>query len=256
MMHSPVISKNVAMTHSSRTDIPLWALVPAAGSGSRMGVAIPKQHLPLRGRPVIVHALETLCSHPRIQGVQVVLAKGDDAWLQVPPLLGHQARKLLPPVPGGASRAESVLNGLRHLARLADPEDWVLVHDAARPCLRKADLDALIEVLRGGCEGAILGAPVADTLKRVDGGHIVGTTSREGLWRAFTPQAFRLGALKVALTSALEEGGEITDEASAMESFGDRPCMVRGHADNIKITVAEDLPLAEHILAAMAEEEA
>lgn len=247
----PVILKNVAMERSSRIDLPLWALVPAAGSGSRMGSAIPKQYMPLQGRPVIVHALETLCAHPRIQGVQVMLAKGDDGWFQVPPSLGARAHKLLPPAVGGASRTESVLNGLRHLARVAGAEDWVLVHDAARPCLRRTDLDALIEALREEREGAILGVPVADTLKQVADGRIADTASRAGLWRAFTPQAFRLGALEAALVRALQDGVAITDEASAMERVGGRPRMVCGHSDNIKVTVAEDLLLAEHILVAM-----
>lgn len=223
----------------------IWALVPAAGSGQRMGGELPKQYLPLAGQPVLLHTLKRLCQYPHIVAVQVALAADDPHWPALAAML--PADKLLPPATGGDSRAISVLNGLLALARHAAPTDWVMVHDAARPCLRQADLDALVAALDTG-DGAILGVPVADTLKRVDSGMITATVDRSGLWRAFTPQVFRLGALQQALQAVLAEDVDITDEASAMAWAGYQPRMVRGHGDNIKITLPEDLLLAERVL--------
>lgn len=229
---------------------PVWAVIPAAGSGSRMGTAIPKQFLMLLDKPVLAHTLDRLGLHPRVRGIQVAMAPEMTLWDAVAQSVAPLSRdKLLPVCAGGESRAESVLRGLEALDAYADPKDWVLVHDAARPCLRQADLDALLQALDHGAEGAILGAPVADTLKRVQDGLIQETVPRQQLWRAFTPQAFRLGSLRAALTAALRQGVEITDEASAIERAGGRPRMVQGCADNLKITLSEDMDMAAGILA-------
>jgi 2-C-methyl-D-erythritol 4-phosphate cytidylyltransferase len=148
-------------------------------------------------------------------------------------------------VVGGSERCHSVFNALERLSGRADPADWVLVHDAARPCLRREDIDALLESLDGHPVGGLLGLPLADTVKRTDrDGEVVETVPREGLWRALTPQMFRLGTLHEALSRAISAGVLVTDEAAAVERMGLRPKMVEGHADNIKITRPQDLALA------------
>lgn len=229
---------------------PVWAVVPAAGSGSRMGTAIPKQFLMLLDKPVLAHTLDRLGLHPRLRGIQVATAAEKTQWDAIAGSVAPLTReKLLPVCAGGESRAQSVLRGLDALDAHADPKDWVLVHDAARPCLRQADIDALLQALDAGAEGAILGAPVADTLKRVDDCVIQETVPRQQLWRAFTPQAFRLSSLRAALSAALRQGAEITDEASAIEWAGGHPRMVQGQPDNLKITLSEDMDMAAMILA-------
>jgi 2-C-methyl-D-erythritol 4-phosphate cytidylyltransferase len=229
----------------------LWAVVPAAGGGTRMHADRPKQYLSLLGRPILVRTLERLGSYPRLRGMLVGIADDDVYW----PTLGRTIPGLLGTYTGGAQRAQTVLNGLRMLADYAAPDDWVLVHDAARPCLRHADLDALLAAVAGHADGGLLALPVNDTVKRADhNGCIEETVPRTGLWRALTPQVFRLGALTTALEKALADGVEITDEASAMEYDGARPRLVHGQADNIKITVPEDLMLAEVFLRAQEQE--
>jgi 2-C-methyl-D-erythritol 4-phosphate cytidylyltransferase len=216
-----------------------WAVVPAAGVGRRMGGDLPKQYLPLHGRPLLQHTLERLGGHPRIAGVVVALTAGDPYWRA--PALGVP----LYTVDGGAERCHSVLNALDLLHGTADPGDWVLVHDAARPCLRPADIDRLIAELAGHPVGGLLGLPVADTVKRVDAaGDVAATVPRDGLWRALTPQMFRLASLRDALARAVEAGELVTDEAGAIEGMGLHPRMVEGHADNIKVTRPGDLELA------------
>lgn len=223
----------------------IWALVPAAGTGARMGAACPKQYLSLVGRPVIVHTLERLCACDAVQGVLVGVASQDEYW----PALDQELRrldKLIGTFTGGAERAQTVLNGLRALARRAGPADWVLVHDAARPCVTCGDIDKLVAAIAGSPSGALLAVPVADTVKRVDAGyHVIETVPRTGLWRALTPQVFQIDLLTAALTRALAAGATVTDEASAIEHMGGKPCVVPGRADNIKITLPEDLALAE-----------
>ncbi len=220
----------------------VWAVVPAAGGGARMRADRPKQYLPLLGRPILLHTLERLGSYPPLRGVLVGIAPDDVYW----PTLPGPIPKLLGTCPGGATRADTVLNGLRALAGHATPDDWVLVHDAARPCVRHADINTLLAAIAGHANGGLLAVPVGDTVKRADhNGCVEETVSRAGLWRALTPQVFRLGALTLALENAQRAGVEITDEAAAMEYSGARPRLVRGHADNIKITVPEDLALAE-----------
>jgi 2-C-methyl-D-erythritol 4-phosphate cytidylyltransferase len=217
------------------------ALVPAAGFGSRMGNELPKQYLPLAGQPMIFHALKTLCASREISTVFVVLAPDDTMfhtydWAR----FGDKLHTLYC---GGKTRAESVLNGL--LASELEPDDWVLVHDAARPCLTEAHLAKLIAELRDDAVGGILAVPVADTLKRSDAeGRIARTEERAGLWQAQTPQMFRAGPL----AQALQQCGSVTDEASAIEALGLRPKLVSSESSNFKVTYPQDLLLAELLL--------
>ncbi len=218
-----------------------WAVVPAAGVGKRMRADRPKQYLMLHGKTVLEHTLERLLSHPRIEGVVVAVAAGDPYWSTLS-LADARLRR----VEGGAERCHSVLNGLRGLAGWAGDDDWVLVHDAARPCLRHGDIDRLLDAIGGEDCGGLLGVPVSDTLKYCEGESqaVSRTVDRSGLWRALTPQMFRLAPLRAALERFSAEPGRITDEASAMELAGWRPRMVEGRADNIKITRPDDLRLA------------
>lgn len=223
---------------------PLWCVVPAAGRGARFGGEIPKQYLPLAGRPLILHTLERLAAHPRINGLMVVLAAQDRWWPGVREVNG----KLVHITLGGSERGDSVLAGLRALPDSVGDADFVLVHDAARPCLRYEDLGRLIAA---GIEvgGGLLGAPLRDTLKRADNtGRSVETEMREARWRAFTPQIFRRGELTIALERARNEGVDVTDEAMAMERCGYFPLLVEGTEDNIKVTTPADLKLAEFLL--------
>lgn len=220
-------------------------MVPAAGGGTRMRADRPKQYLSLLGRPILLRTLERLGSYPRLRGMLVGIAADDVYW----PTLSGPIPNLLGTYPGGAERAETVLNGLQALAAYAQPQDWVMVHDAARPCVRHADIDALMLAVAGHTDGGLLALPVSDTVKRADhNGCAEETVARAGLWRALTPQVFPLGALRRALERGRQAGREITDEASAMEYEGARPRLVHGHADNIKITLPEDLMLAEIFL--------
>lgn len=224
-----------------------WAMVPAAGAGKRMGSAVPKQYLSLAGRPVIAHTLASLLDHPRIDGVAVAIGAGDEWWPTVAAELN--AAKPLRVVTGGAERCHSVLNGLEALSEPAQPEDWVLVHDAARPCLTGGDLDRLIDTLADDPVGGLLAVPVRDTLKQADdAGRVAATVDRSRLWHALTPQMFRLRMLHEALRAALARGLLVTDEAAAMEVAGFAPRLVEGRADNLKITRPEDLALAEFYL--------
>lgn len=222
-----------------------WAVVPAAGVGRRMGSDLPKQYLPLAGSSVLEQTLQRLLDHPRIAGLVVAISEGDPYWSGHTP---HSHKPLLT-ASGGPERCHSVLNALDALAGHADQRDWVLVHDAARPCLRAGDIDRLLEQLTDHPVGGLLGCPVSDTLKRVDGGlGVEVTVDRSSLWRALTPQMFRIGALTRALRAALAKGALVTDDASAMELSGLKPLMVEGQSDNIKITHPQDLALAEFIL--------
>lgn len=217
------------------------ALVPAAGYGARMGNELPKQYLPLAGQPMIFHALNTLCSCPDISTVFVVLAPDDTLFHSYD--WSRFGDKLQPLYCGGAMRADTVLNGL--LASELEPDDWVLVHDAARPCLTQAHLAKLIAELRDDVVGGILAVPVADTLKRADGNErIVRTESREQLWQAQTPQMFRAGLL----AQALQQCSAVTDEASAVEALGLQPKLVLSESSNFKVTYPQDLLLAELLL--------
>lgn len=218
-----------------------YALVPAAGFGSRMDSSLPKQYMPLAGRPLMAHGLETLCAHPDISAVFVVLSPADRYFHQYD--WSSCGDKLRPLFCGGDSRAESVLNGL--LAAELEPDDWVLVHDAARPCLTMQQLDKLIHVLRDDSVGGLLAVPVADTLKR-DNGHqqVQRTEPRASLWQAQTPQMFRTGLL----VQALQQFHEVTDDASAVEALGLHPKLVASDSTNFKVTYPQDTHLAELLL--------
>ncbi|MDH3406815.1 MAG: 2-C-methyl-D-erythritol 4-phosphate cytidylyltransferase [Gammaproteobacteria bacterium] len=223
----------------------IWAFVPAGGQGRRMQSQVPKQYLPLLERPIILHTLERLCSHKQIQGVFAGIAANDPQWKKLASELEHLPT-FLGTSEGGESRAHTVLNGLRMLTKNARADDWVLVHDAVRPCVRHEDIDKLISAVTGGEEGGLLAFPIADTVKHVDNaGRVTETISREGLWRAATPQMFQINKLTQALEQVMKSGKEITDEASAIEAAGGHPCVIACHNDNIKITLAEDLVLAE-----------
>lgn len=219
----------------------IFALVPAAGSGSRFGGDSPKQYSSLAGKPLVYHALAALCASTDIGTVFVVLAPDDMRWKRYDwSVFGS---RLQPLFCGGVTRAESVLNGL--LVSEMEPDDWVLVHDAARPCLSQAQLARLIGELRDDEVGGILAVPVADTLKRADAaGRIARTENREGLWQAQTPQMFRAGML----LQALQQAKSVTDEASAVEALGLEPKLVESDSSNFKVTYAQDLQLAELLL--------
>lgn len=223
----------------------IWAVIPAGGRGTRFGGEVPKQYLEVAGRPLIGHALDALLSHPQVAGAVVALAADDTRWPGWRELHGKPLLRCT----GGGERADSVLAALQALPVDVGDADLVLVHDAARPNLQRVDLDRLIEVARAHPDGAILAAPVRDTLKRADAhGAIAATEPREGLWRALTPQAFRRGALTAALVQAREAGVLVTDEAMAMERCGARPCLVEGREDNLKVTTPADLALAGYLL--------
>ncbi|MGA7594467.1 MAG: 2-C-methyl-D-erythritol 4-phosphate cytidylyltransferase [Gallionella sp.] len=218
------------------------ALVPAAGSGARMGQELPKQYLPLAGGPMIAHALNTLCSCPDIATVFVVLAPDDGLFHRYD--WSHFGDKLQTLYCGGELRSDTVRNGL--IASELEPDDWVLVHDAARPCLTQAQLAGLIAELRDDEVGGILAIPAADTLKRADEHQrILRTENREHLWQAQTPQMFRAGLL----AQALQQEGRFTDEASAVESLGLQPKLVMGDTCNFKVTYPQDMLLAGLLLA-------
>jgi 2-C-methyl-D-erythritol 4-phosphate cytidylyltransferase/2-C-methyl-D-erythritol 2,4-cyclodiphosphate synthase len=223
----------------------VWAVVPAAGRGARFNAAEPKQYAMLLGAPLVRWTLQSLLDEPRIAGVVVALAPGDARW---PALAAQLDLARIVTTVGGDSRQESVLRGLAALAGRAAPDDWVLVHDAARPCLARADLAALIDVLAPGVDGAVLGTPLVDTIKREHSGQVADTVDRRGLWRALTPQAFRIAALREALEAAEAEGFTVTDEAQAMERRGAAPRLIAGSPFNIKVTQPEDLDAAARIL--------
>ena len=230
------------MSHDSK----FLAVIPAAGSGVRMGEKVPKQYLQLAGQTVLEHSLDALLACKRINRVVVVVSAGDKYW---PGIRERYTDRRVTSVNGGAERCHSVLNGLEYLASVAGENDWVLVHDAARPCVRHQDIGMLMTTLEHDPVGGLLGVPVADTMKQVDGeGCIVQTVEREGLWRALTPQMFRPGLLRDALKQAIAGGVMVTDDAAAMEMEGHKPRMVEGQADNIKITRPGDLQLAEFYL--------
>ncbi|KAF1696141.1 2-C-methyl-D-erythritol 4-phosphate cytidylyltransferase [Pseudoxanthomonas koreensis] len=216
----------------------IWAVVPAAGRGSRFGGELPKQYLQVGGRPLLAHTLEALLAHPAVAGAVLALADGDPWW----PGWGEFAGKPLLTCTGGDSRAGSVLAALAALPESVRADDFVLVHDAARPNLALADLERLLERGRADPVGAILAAPVRDTLKRAgDDGGIDATEPRERLWRALTPQLFRRLQLTRALEAAAAAGIEVTDEAMALERQGLRPLLVEGREDNFKVTTPADL---------------
>ena len=223
----------------------IWAVVPAAGSGRRLGGEVPKQYLEIAGAPLMEHTLRAVLESPDIRGIVVALDPSDRRAEAIDSLADVRVRT----IPGGAKRADSVMAGLQLLAAEGKEDDWVLVHDAARPCLPLESLTALIEQARQSGEGVILAEPVADTLKQVaEGGQISGTVDRRSLWRAQTPQLFPLFPLRAALGRCLDEGLSVTDEAMAMERAGEPVHVVEGPSSNIKITVEADLAFADLVL--------
>ena len=224
-----------------------WAVVPAAGRGERFGGSRPKQYVPLLGRPVLSWSLAALLAEPSISGVVVALAPGDRRFARLPEARDPRVRRCA----GGARRELSVANALAALEGEARDHDWVLVHDAARPCLHRDDLRALLDVVGEDAVGGLLALPLSDTLKAADArGCSARTLPREGVWRALTPQMIRYGVLRRALALSIERGRTVTDEAAAVEALGMRPRLVAGRADNIKVTLPGDRAMAAAILAA------
>ena len=225
-----------------------YALIPAAGSGSRMGGSIEKQYMPLNSVPMIAHAMMVLAREPRITRIFVVLSPTDKRWNNYAWQGWEERIEVLRC--GGATRAETVLNGLEAMSKVCSAEDWVLVHDAARPCLPDEMLDKLLDEVGDDSVGGLLAVPVADTLKRAaantaSGARAEATVPRAGLWQAQTPQMFRHGKLVEALRAA---GSDMTDEASAIEQLGLQPRLVESDSRNLKVTYPQDLELASMIL--------
>lgn len=224
----------------------VWAIVPAAGAGRRMEAGLPKQYLQLNGKTLLQHTLSRVLDYPGLSGVVVVVAPGDR---RVNDVANAFKESRLEVVTGGVERCHSVLNGLHALAARAAEHDWIMVHDAARPCVSLRDLDRLFAAIRDEPAGGLLGMPVRDTMKRAGAdSHVMETVDRERLWHALTPQVFRFQMLLEALEGAIQAGVSVTDEAAAMERAGHRPLMVEGRADNIKVTRPEDLDLAAFYL--------
>jgi len=227
------------MTHS----IKFWAVVPAAGVGKRMNADRPKQYLELAGKTVLEHTLSRLLQANIFTAVAVAISEEDPYW----PDLTIASHEKIITAKGGKERADSVLSGLHAISDQAADDDWVLVHDAARPCITTADIHYLIDSLVDDEVGGILAVASADTLKNVNANHILGTLDRSHIWRALTPQMFRYDHLKTALEQAVGNPA-ITDEASALELQGVQPKIVEGRPDNIKITRPEDLALAQFFM--------
>ena len=223
----------------------VWAIVPAAGVGRRFGAGRPKQYLPLGGRTVIAHTIAKLSAVRGVAGIVVATAPGDPWWEEVAEGFDTSVVR----IDGGTERCHSVANALEYLRAVAGEGDLTMVHDAARPCVAVADVERLVAAARRHPDGAILAAPLRDTVKRAGPeGSIRDTVDRDRLWRAFTPQIFPFGRLRVALRSAIVDGCPVTDEAQAMERTGARPLLVEGSPGNIKITLPEDLALARTLL--------
>jgi 2-C-methyl-D-erythritol 4-phosphate cytidylyltransferase len=216
-----------------------WALLPAAGIGSRMRADRPKQYLHVAGKTIIEHTLDCFLEHPQLRALVVSLAVDDPYW----PRLACASDARIERADGGNERADSVLSGLMRLTELgAQDQDWVLVHDAARPNLSRDDLDQLLAELADDAVGGLLAVPARDTLKRASkDGRVEATVDRAAIWQAFTPQMFRLGELQRAMADALIAGVNVTDEASAMEWAGHAPRLIEGRSDNLKVTRPEDL---------------
>jgi 2-C-methyl-D-erythritol 4-phosphate cytidylyltransferase len=223
-----------------------WGVVPAAGIGSRMGAEVPKQYLPLAGSTVLEQTLHNMLGWGMLSGITVALHPADHWWQA----LALAANPVIDTVTGGEQRCDSVLAALVALEGRAAPLDWVLVHDAARPCVLAQDVRSLYEAVADDLIGGLLALPVAETVKRADSSGRVGETlDRADLWLAQTPQMFRYAALRNSLAAAIASGDQVTDEAAAMERAGHRPLLVVGHRGNLKITRPEDLPLAAMALA-------
>ena len=219
------------------------AVVPAAGVGSRMKADRPKQYLTINGKTILEHTVEKLLAHPQISQIVVAISDDDPYYPELPLTQNPQVIRVV----GGSERADSVLSALDYIEK-QQLGGWVMVHDAARPCVQLSDIDKLISTAMSHDVGAILAAPVRDTMKRGAQGQIDHTVERADLWHALTPQMFRAEPLWNVLSEALQQGVSITDEASAFEWKGFSPALVAGRSDNFKITQPEDLALAEFYL--------
>ncbi|WP_156292682.1 2-C-methyl-D-erythritol 4-phosphate cytidylyltransferase [Serratia oryzae] len=230
------------MNHFANSLPSVIAVLPAAGIGSRMQADCPKQYLTIGQQTILEHAIHALLRHPRISQVIVAIGPDDRQFHRLPIAQDPRVRVTL----GGQQRADSVMAGLQ----LAGDAEWVLVHDAARPCLHADDLERLLAITAHSMVGGILAAPVRDTMKRAEVGQnaISHTVERQDLWHALTPQLFPLALLKLCLQRALDEGATVTDEASALEHCGYHPLLIAGRSDNIKVTRPEDLALAAFYL--------
>ena len=223
----------------------LIALVPAAGIGTRLGDALPKQYLDINGVPLIFHALKALAAVKRIDKIVVVLSPEDQHWRASSVIFDSLGARISVAYIGGKSRGESVANGLAHIESEMTNDDWVMVHDAARPCIRTELVEQFIDEMESDLVGGLLALPLADTIKLDDGDlRVAKTIPRDGIWRAQTPQMFRFGLLKIALRDFVEA----TDEAQAIESTGHQPKLVMGDSANLKVTYAPDLQLAGLLL--------
>ena len=223
----------------------IWGIVPAAGGGKRMGAEVPKQYLSICGKTILHHTLERLGRVRALSGLVLVLRPDDKTPIsaEVPESLSVRIAR------GGVERCNSVLNALKILESELASDDWVLVHDAARPCFRPSEVNGLIDVVAKHNVGGLLAAPVFDTLKRTnDEGEVAGTVDRTELYRALTPQIFRFHVLHRALQLAADQNRIVTDDSAAVESLGLSPVIVPGSTDNIKITEESDLLLAEVIM--------
>ena len=229
----------------------VWVIIPAAGIGKRMQSSIPKQYLKIDNRTILEHTLNCFISHADIAGIIVVLNSDDYYWKTVQKNLLSKSKPVYT-VEGGTERSDSVMQGIDYLLMIERIHDnsWIMVHDAARPCLLKKDIDALLSVRNQSSAGGLLASPVRDTMKRAipNSKKISRTESRDNLWHALTPQLFRIGELKEALEHCLEKGIEVTDEASALEAVGKSVLLIEGSSNNIKVTQTDDLELATLLL--------
>ena len=224
-----------------------WAIIPAAGCGKRMQSHIPKQYLEIAGKTILEHTLSIFIKHPLVQGIVVAISEEDAYWPEIQQHLQNLSNKPILIARGGKERKDSVLSALDFLYHHLNRDSWVLVHDAARPCLLSSDIDKLIHGFSDNEVGGLLGLPISDTLKRSNSNQQVEKTiNREHMWRALTPQFFKLLTLTKALQSATNQ--EITDESSAIELLGLKPKLMVGDVNNIKITLPADLLQAEKFL--------
>jgi 2-C-methyl-D-erythritol 4-phosphate cytidylyltransferase len=215
-----------------------WVVIPAAGVGKRMGVDKPKQYISINDKTILDHTIDCFINREEIEGIVVAISKTDEYW----PELEIAKHDKVITAPGGAERYQSVFNGLQVLKDKAENNDWVLVHDAARPCLNQSAIDRLIIELRTHDVGGILAMPCRDTMKRANASNeIVETVERESLWHAQTPQMFRYEKLFSAIEKVVSENTVVTDEAMAMELVGQKPMLILGHHENIKVTHKDDI---------------
>lgn len=223
------------------------ALVPAAGTGTRFGDALPKQYLDIDGYPLIFYTLKAFSKVSRIDQITVVLSPDDNHWQNYSAEWALLGGKVSTAMVGGKSRGQTVANGLNEIAigLNLDASDWIMVHDAARPCIKPELIEQFIDELESDRVGGLLALPLADTIKRADGNlRVEATVSRENLWRAQTPQMFRAGLLKDALTRF----PQATDEAQAIEALGHQPKLIIGDSANLKVTYAQDMKLARMLI--------